>query len=102
MSGFDRLFRMNVLSWGTRLGSRLSGCPEPMRRMAPYVIGKLFDSQVGGLFHFDFAITGVDSGAEVLDVTRKNRRAGVARRSELAVVVRVANSAQSGAGVMAG
>ena len=39
MSGFDRRLRIYVLSWGTRAGSRLSGCPRPTRRRAPYVIG---------------------------------------------------------------
>jgi hypothetical protein len=47
MSGFDRRLRMYVLCWGTRAGSRLSGCPRPMRRTAPYVIGKPFNATKG-------------------------------------------------------
>jgi hypothetical protein len=37
MSGIDRPFRMPMLVWITRSGSRLSGCPRPMPRTAPYV-----------------------------------------------------------------
>ena len=50
MSGFDRRFRTNVLCWGTRAGSRLSGCPEPMRRTAPYVIGEALRFRSEGFF----------------------------------------------------
>jgi hypothetical protein len=49
MSGFDRLFRTNVLSWGICAESVPSRCPEPTD--APYAIGKPFEFQVGELFH---------------------------------------------------
>jgi hypothetical protein len=91
MSGFDRSFRMNVLSWGTCPGSRLSGCPEPMRRMAPYVIGKALRFSGRRAFSFCHHGGGFRSGGSGRNA--KDRRAGVARRSELAVVVRIADSA---------
>jgi hypothetical protein len=69
MSGFNRPFRMPMLVWITRLGSRLSGCPRPMRRTAPYVNRQSPLISVGGLFHF--AITTVSSRAEVLDVNAR-------------------------------
>ena len=66
MSGFDWPFRILMLVWVTRSGSRLSGCPRPRRRTAPYVIGLRFS----GRRAFSFCHHGGEFRAEALDVMR--------------------------------
>ena len=61
---------------------------KPMRRTAPYVIGKALPSTKG---FFNCGITVVSSRAEVLDCKCEDRRAGFARRSISAVAVRFAD-----------